>query len=65
MSIDSSGKYYQDNKGRIQNKKVFQVFTSLSKEEKKKSNNMVANDTRIYQKMKNKSWLSIGKSIIH
>ena len=33
------------------------------KTRKKKSNNMVLNNTKIYQKMKNKSLLSIQKNI--
>ena len=36
-------------------------YQSLSKEEKEKSDNMVVNDTKIYQKMKNKSLLRIKK----
>ena len=35
----------------------------LLKKKKKKSNNMVAKDTKIYQKMKSKSRLSIEKNI--
>ena len=31
-------------------------------EKKKESGNMVVNDTKIYQKMKRKSWLSIEKN---
>ena len=34
------------------------------KKKKKKSNNMFLNDTKIYQKMKNKSVFSIEKNII-
>ena len=34
------------------------------KKKKKKSNNMVVNDTRIYQKMKNKGLLNIKTNII-
>ena len=34
------------------------------KEEKKKSNNLVVNGTKIYQEMKNKSLLSTEKNII-
>ena len=32
--------------------------------QKRKSSNMVVNHTKIYQKLKNKSWLSIEKNII-
>ena len=34
------------------------------KKKKKKSNNMFLNDTKIYQKMKNKSVFSIEKNVI-
>ena len=52
MSNDSSAKYYQDNSGR-QQKKAQERYLSLSKAEKeKKSEN-------IYQKMKNKSCMSL------
>ena len=54
MPEGSSAKYYQNIKGRLQ-KKVRERYQSLSKEVKEKSNNMVVNDTKIYQKMKNKS----------
>ena len=64
MSKDSSAKYYQDNKERLQ-KKARERYQSLSKEEKeKKSNNTVMNNTKIYEKMKNKSLLSIEKNIV-
>ena len=55
MSKNLSAKYCQVNKERYQ---------SLSKEEKEKSNNMAVNVTKIFQKMKNKSLLSIEKNII-
>ena len=42
-------------------KKDCKVFL---KTEKKQNNNMVANNTKIYQKMKNKSWLKIMLWII-
>ena len=54
MSKDSSAKYYQNNKERLQ-KKGRKRYQSISKEEKEKSNNMVVNDTKISQKMKKKS----------
>ena len=54
VSKDSSAKYYQNNIERLQLK----VFL---KKIKKKSDNMVVNDTKIYQKMKNKGLFSIGK----
>ena len=37
---------------------------SRSKEKKNKSNNMVVNNAKIYQKMKIKSWMSIEEEII-
>ena len=35
----------------------------VQKKENKKSDNIVVNDTKIYQKMKNKSLLSIEKNV--
>ena len=46
MSKDSSAKYYQDNKERLQ-KKARERYQSLSKEEKEKNDNMVVNKTKI------------------
>ena len=62
MSKDSSAKYYQNNKEKLQ-KKSRERYQSLSIEEKKESDNMVVNDTKIYPKMKNKSLLSIENNI--
>ena len=59
MSKSLSAKYYQENKERLQKK----FMKDLSKAEKEKSN-MIMNDTKIYQKMKNKSLLSLEKNII-
>ena len=53
----SSAKYYQDKKKLVKYIKVFQ------KKNKKKSDSMVVKDTKISQKMKNKSWLSIEKRL--
>ena len=58
MSKDSSAKYYEDNKERLQ-KKARQRYQSFSKEEKEKSDEMVMSYTKIYLKKKNKSLLSI------
>ena len=58
MSKDSSAKYYQNNKERLQ-KEARERYQSFSKEK-----NMVVNDTKIYQKIKNKSLLSIEKNIM-
>ena len=56
-SKDSSAKYYQNNKERLQKKLMKGINVFL------KSSNMVVSDTKIYQKMKNKSLLSIEKNI--
>ena len=57
MSKNSSAKYYQTNKERLQ-KKARERYQSLFKDEKeKKRSNMVMNDTKIYQKMKNNAVL--------
>ena len=63
MSKGSSVKYCQNNKERLQ-KKARERYQSISEKEKKKSNNMVVNYTKIYEKMKNKSFLSIEKNIV-
>ena len=62
MSKSSSAKYYQENRKRVQ-KKAPERYQYLSKEEKEKSDNMVMNVTKIFQKMKNKTLLSIEKNI--
>ena len=48
MAKDSSAKYYQDNKERVNKKFLIKYFL---KKKKKRSNNMVVNDTKIYQKI--------------
>ena len=53
MSKDSSAKYYQNNKERLP-KKAHERYQGLS-------DNMVVNNIKVYQKMKNKSLLSIKK----
>ena len=63
MSKDSPAKYYQNNKERLQ-KKLMKNMKVFLKKEKKKSNNMVMNNTKIYQKMIKKGLLSIEKIII-
>ena len=60
MSKNSSAKYYQYNKERL-NKKSCERYQSYFKKEKGKSDNMAMKNTTIYQKMKNKSWLSMEK----
>ena len=63
MSENLSAKYYQENKERLKKELVKDIKIFLKKK-KKKSNNMVMNITKISQRMKNKSLLSIGKKII-
>ena len=60
MSKNLFAKYYQENKEKLQIKAP-ERYQNLSKEEKEKSSNMVVNVTKISQKMKNKSLLSIEK----
>ena len=47
MSKDSSPEFYQNNKERLQRQFVKDIKVFLKK--KKKSDNMVVNDTKIYQ----------------
>ena len=56
----SSAKYYQNTKERLQKKllKDIKVFLHMKK---KKSDNMAIYNTKFYQKMKNKSLVSIEK----
>ena len=63
MSKDSSGKYYQNSKERLQ-KKLMKDIKLFLRKKKKKHDNMVVNNTKIYQKMKNEILLSIKKNII-
>ena len=51
MSKTLSTKYSQENKERLQ-KKAFETYHNLSKKEKQKNDNMVANVTKISQKTK-------------
>ena len=60
MTKNSSAKYYQNNKERLQ-KKSHERYQSCPKEEKEKSNDMIVNDTKSCQKIKSKSLLSIEK----
>ena len=55
MSKNLTGKYYQENEKRIQKELEKDI------EEKEKSDNMAMNITKISQKMKNKSLISIEK----
>ena len=63
MFRDSSAKHYQHNKERLQ-KKLMKDIKVFLKKKKIKSSIMVVNDTKISQKLKNKSLLSIEKNII-
>ena len=62
MSKDLSSKYYQDNKERLKKlKEDIKVFLKKKKNKKNKKNKMFFSDAKTYQKMKNKSRLSIKK----
>ena len=50
---------------KMNTKKAIKRYQSLFKEEKEKSNNIVMNNTKICQKMKNKGLLSIEKNIVN
>ena len=63
MSKNVSAKYYQENKERLQ-KKLVKDIKIFVKKKKKKSGSMVVNVTKISQKTKNKSLLSIEENII-
>ena len=60
MSKDSSAKYYQDKKERMQ-EQAHKNYQSLSNSEKDKT---VVEDAKSSKKMKNKSWLTIEKNIL-
>ena len=62
MSKDSYTKYNENNKKKILQREALEKYWSLSKQEKKKCDNMVVNDEKIYQKIRNKNWLSIEKN---
>ena len=61
-------KHYQLNSIKIIKKKykikLVKDIKVFLKKKKEKSNNIFLNDTKIYQKMKNKSVFSIEKNII-
>ena len=61
MSQNSSAKYYQDSQERLRKKLVKDIKVFLKR---RKRDNLVVNDTNIYQKMKSKDWLSIEKDIM-
>ena len=60
MFKNLSATYYQENKERLQKNLVKDIKIFLQKK-MKKSNSMIMNVTKISQKMKNKSFLSIEK----
>ena len=60
ISKDSSAKYYQNNK-KDYKEKPKEDITVFLKGKKKKKQQYGRNDTKIYQKMKNKSLLSAEK----
>ena len=62
LSRNSSAEYYQENKERLQKKLIKDSKIFLEKKETKKK--MVVNITRISQKMKKKSLVSIEKNIV-
>ena len=63
MSKTLSAKHYQENKERLQ-KKLAKYIKIFLEKKKKKSGNMVVNISKISQKMRNKSLLSVEKNII-
>ena len=62
MPKSLTARYYQENKERLLKNLVKDIKFFLKK--KKKSNNLVMKVTKISQKIKNKSLLSIGKNIM-
>ena len=63
MCENLSAKYFQENKERLRKKLVTDIKIFLKKK-KKKSDNMVANVTKISPKMIKMNWFSIEKNII-
>ena len=63
MKISEDLAYYENNKERQQKKLVkdIKVFLEIKK---KKSNNIIMNNTKIYNKIKNRTLLSIEKNTI-
>ena len=57
---NSSARYYQENKERLQKKLVEDIKVFLKKK-KKKCNNEVVKDTKSFQNIKKICWLSIEK----
>ena len=63
MSKNLSAKHYQEVKERLQIK-ACEGYQNLHNEGEKRSNNMVMNVTKVSQKSKNISLLSIEKNIL-
>ena len=63
MSENLSAKYYQNSKERLQKKLLKDIKVFLIKE-KEKRDNMVVIDTNIFQKTKNRTFVSIEENII-
>ena len=63
MKISEDLAYHENNKERQQKKLVkdIKVFLEIKK---KKSNNMIMNNTKIYNKIKNRTLLSIEKNTV-
>ena len=55
ISINLLGKYYQENKEKLQKKARERYQNLLKKKRKKKNNNGVMNVPEIFQKMKNRN----------
>ena len=62
-NVSRAVNYCQKNKERLQEKIKLVKDIKFFIMKKEKSNNMVANNTKTYQKMKNKSLLRIERSI--
>ena len=63
MSRHLSAKYYQENKERLP-KKLLKDIKIFLRKKKKKSNNMVLNVKKIFQRMKSKSLFIVEENII-
>ena len=63
MSRHLSAKYYQENKERLP-KKLLKDIKIFLRKKKKKSNNMVVNVKKIFQRMKSKSLFIVEENII-
>ena len=63
MSRHLSAKHYQENKERLP-KKLLKDIKIFLRKKKKKSNNMVLNVKKIFQRMKSKSLFIVEENII-